>query len=151
VLVLRAGLEIGHVRSRREVARLTHLRTARVARLERRGLRQLRTLGRQGLCSTVRREPPDPGAATAAAITSMPPAGGSQGSTPATATPHILAEHPSGGARPKPKPTGAAETGPPSIGPGSGGGSGYDLSYPLLALTLALFAVAVIRELRHHY
>lgn len=151
MLVLRAGLKIGHVRSRREVARLTHLRPARVARLERRGLKHLRTLGRQGLCSTVHREPPEPGAATAATITGMPPAGGSQAPTPATPTPHILAEHPSDGARQKPKPTSAAGTGPPSIGPGSDGSSGNDLRYPLLALTVALFAIAVVRELRHRY
>jgi hypothetical protein len=51
VLVLRAGIGIARTRSRAEVARITGLRRARVARLERRGLRHLRTLGRAGACA----------------------------------------------------------------------------------------------------
>jgi hypothetical protein len=51
VLVLRAGIGIARTRSRAEVARMTGLQRARVARLERRGLRQLRALGRAGACA----------------------------------------------------------------------------------------------------
>jgi hypothetical protein len=51
VLVLRAGIGTARMRTRAEVARITGLRRARVARLERRGLRDLRALGRAGACA----------------------------------------------------------------------------------------------------
>lgn len=50
VLSLRAGLGVAHTRTRGEVARLTGLHPSRVARLEQRGLRRLRDLGRSGRC-----------------------------------------------------------------------------------------------------
>ena len=50
VLTLRAGVGAARTHSRTEVARITHLRRARVIRLERRGLRRLHALGRAGAC-----------------------------------------------------------------------------------------------------
>jgi hypothetical protein len=51
VLELRAGVGSATTRSRAEVARLTGLRTRSVARLERRGLKRLRTLANRGTCA----------------------------------------------------------------------------------------------------
>src|SRR5262249_59473892 len=51
VVTLRAGVGIGHTRSRADVARITGLRRARVTSLEHRGLRRLRALERAGACA----------------------------------------------------------------------------------------------------
>jgi hypothetical protein len=50
VLRLRAGVGIARTRTRAEVAHLTGMRRARVARLERRGLKRLRALSGAGTC-----------------------------------------------------------------------------------------------------
>jgi hypothetical protein len=52
VLELRAGVGAGHTRSRADVARLTGLQRKSVARLERRGLKRLRSLADAGTCAT---------------------------------------------------------------------------------------------------
>ena len=58
VLELRAGVGSAHTRSRAEVARLTGLRKRSVARLERRGLKRLRTLANGGTCAGATRGAP---------------------------------------------------------------------------------------------
>jgi hypothetical protein len=51
VLSLRAGIGAAQTRTRAQVARITGLSSRRVAKLERRGLKRLRGLGRSGHCS----------------------------------------------------------------------------------------------------
>jgi hypothetical protein len=148
VLVLRAGVGIGHPRSRARVARITGLRRARVARLERRGLRQLRALGRAGAC------PVSTGAAqtttiAAPAVGGGPVAGGGQ---PAGRG-GVLGEHKSGGDQSDKRPSANSEQSAvlpiarPANGPG-GGGSPFDLTFIIVPVALATFALVLIRELR---
>jgi len=66
VLTLRAGVGIGRPRTRAQVERITGLRKARVAALERSGLQRLRSLSRAG-CSSASSEATGRGTATPAA------------------------------------------------------------------------------------
>ena len=69
VLTLRAGVGIGRPRTRAQVERITGLRKARVAALERSGLQRLRSLSRAG-CSSTSSEATGRGTATP---TAQPP------------------------------------------------------------------------------
>jgi hypothetical protein len=66
VVLLRAGIGLGHVRSRARVAQITGYSVRRVRRLERSGLRILRSLSRDGCGGT---------AAGAGAVTTAEPGG----------------------------------------------------------------------------
>jgi hypothetical protein len=148
VLVLRAGVGIGHTRSRARVARITGLRRASVARLERRGLRKLRALGRSGACPVV----PTGAAQTTIAAPAVggPPTSGGQ---PAGRG-GVLGETKSGGDQPGDRSSGANSEqsavlpiARPESGPG-GGGSPMDLTIIIVPIALATFAFVLFRELR---
>jgi Sigma-70, region 4 len=148
VLKLRAGLGIARTRSRADVARITGIPRARVARLERRGLRHLRALGRQGACAVA----PTAGATTVAAL----PVGAPQSGGPQSGAGHgqVLAERHSGTSRP-PKPESEGSTKQslelPLGRPGSastGGSSSFDFTLVLIPLALALLAFLLVREVR---
>ena len=70
VLVLRAALSRDRVRSRARVAHITGVPVRRVARAERHGLRELRSLGRRGGCAVA--PTPAMAAASAAAPATAP-------------------------------------------------------------------------------
>jgi sigma-70-like protein len=71
VVELRAGVDVGHPRTRSQVARMTGLSTKRVRRLERRGLLRLERLGRQGRCGVATGQAPAyPSVAGSSAVTS---------------------------------------------------------------------------------
>ncbi len=142
VLALRAGVGIGHTRSRAAVARITHLRKARVTTLERRGLRRLGVLGRAGACAVV------PGASVALAApaattaTTAPPAAG-----PPAARGQVLAERRSGAGK-RTQPKSEDEGGELSLSrPPAAGGAGYfNLTLVIVPLALIAFLVIVGRE-----
>jgi hypothetical protein len=142
VLALRAGVGIARTRSRTEVARITGLRRARVARLERRGLRRLRALARAGACALAT------GAAGTAVATSSATAPPAAGAAPRRRG-HVLAERHSGGDR-KRKSPGEGAAGALSLSRPSGpaGGSSFDLAVLLVPLGLLAFALALVREAR---
>jgi hypothetical protein len=147
VLILRAGIGIGHPRSRRQVARLTHMRPVRVAKLERRGLKELRALNRTGGCAPASgRAPLVAGAAGAGGA----PSSGAPAGTPDLA--HVLAEHRSGGLQSNTKPRLSVQSSslapPLSTQPSGGGGVLGDLRDPLLIAAAILLAVALMAELR---
>jgi hypothetical protein len=73
VLELRAGVGSADTHSRAEVARLTGLRRSSVARLERRGLKRLRTLANGGTCAGATRVTPTTTATPTAAVGSTAP------------------------------------------------------------------------------
>jgi hypothetical protein len=143
VLILRAGVGPARTHSRTEVARITHQRRARVIRLERRGLRRLRALGRAGACQDV--------AATSAAApvptgSALPPGG------PPAGRGGVLAEHHSSDSK-----GGGSEEGQSSlpgaqlsIGRPSGtpGGSSFDLALVLAPLAVLAFLLVITREIR---
>jgi hypothetical protein len=148
VLVLRAGVGIAHTRSRAQVARITGLRRARVARLERRGLRKLRALARSGACPIATGA--DHTTILAPPTFSGPPASGGQ----TAGRGEVLAEHKSGGDQPGKRPSGANSEqsaalpiARPQSGPG-GGGSPMDLTIIIVPVALATFAFVLFRELR---
>jgi hypothetical protein len=145
VLSLRAGVGRLRAHTRGEVARITHLRRARVIKLERRGLRRLRALNRAGVCQ-------DAGAATTAMTvapgtgtgTPAPPAGTS-GDRSA-----VLAEHHSGaskdsGSQGKPERAELSITRPSTSGPR---GSSFDVALVLGPLALLAFLLVITREVR---
>jgi hypothetical protein len=145
VLTLRAGIGIARTRSRAEVARITGLHRARVARLERRGLRQLRALGRAGGCAVS-----SGGAETAFAGV---PAGGSTHSGGPAGRGGVLAER---GSDASPTPTShEAESASrpkanlPIARPELGGaGDEFDLAIVFIPLAVLAFVLVMIREAR---
>jgi hypothetical protein len=151
VLTLRAGVGIARTRSRAEVARITHLRRASVARLERRGLRHLRALGRSGACAVTP-------AAAPTTVAGLPVAGPAQGGGPQSGAGagrgQVLAERHSGTSQPaKPESEGSTKQSIelPLGHPGSastGGSSSFDLTVVLIPLALALLAFVLVREVR---
>jgi hypothetical protein len=146
VLTLRAGVGIAHTRSRAQVARITGLRRARVAVLERRGLRHLRALGRDGACAI-----PTGAAQTTIAAPAVggPPAAGGQ---PAGRG-GVLAEHKSGddsrdkGSGASSEQSAVLPIARPESAPG-GGGTPMDLTIIIVPIALATFALVLFRELR---
>jgi hypothetical protein len=144
VLTLRAGVGIARTRSRAAVARITGLRRARVARLERRGLRRLRALGRAGACAV-------PRAATPMAALGLPVSAAPQGGGgPGAGRGGVLAERKSGTGQPRPneggaaKPTARLPLGQPGSAPG--GGSSFDFAYVFVPLAILAFFLVLRRE-----
>jgi Sigma-70, region 4 len=146
VLLLRAGIRIGHVRTRRQVARMTHLRRGTVARLERRGLRQLRALGRSGGCAAGNTSSPLAAGVAAAGGT---PSSGAAAWTRDRAD--VLAEHRSGGPlNDKPNASTRSSSLVSPLAPqasGDGGGLG-DFRDPLLVAAAVVLALALLAEMR---
>jgi hypothetical protein len=143
VLMLRAGVGTAKTHSRTEVARITHLRRARVITLERRGLRRLHALGRAGACQDTQ--------ATSATATA-----GDGGALPPGSTPSgrgaVLAEHhssdgKSGGSQGHAKPSAELSISRPLRIPGEGGGS-FDLALVLAPLAVFTFVLVTMREVR---
>jgi hypothetical protein len=140
VLSLRAGVGIGHTRSRAEVQRLTGLSRARVVAIERRGIERLRGLARAGACAS---------AAGTAALPQIP----GRAADPRIADPRIsvLGERESSaGVTPSAPP-------PPSTGSPDAGrtllhapDSAMDFAPILLFVALAALVFAVVREARRH-
>jgi Sigma-70, region 4 len=144
VLTLRAGVGIGRTRSRAAVARITGLRRARVAQLERRGLEHLRALGRSRACAV-----PAPSAGTAAAgAPAVAPQSG-DGATPrGGGRGQVLAERHSGGDRQRESEGSKAGI---SLGRPSApdvGSSSFDLTILLVPLALLAFGFVLVREVR---
>jgi hypothetical protein len=144
VLSLRAGVGRLRPHTRSEVARITHLRRARVITLERRGLRRLRALNRAGACQ----DAAAPATAVTAAPgtgTALPPAGGA-GQRGA-----VLAEHHSSVASRDGDSQGKPEQAELSISrPSTGGprGGSFDLALVLGPLALLAFLLVITREVR---
>jgi sigma-70-like protein len=145
VLDLRAGVGRLRPHSRSEVARITHLRRARVVTLERRGLRRLRALNRAGACVDAAATTTVPIIAAPGTGTPLPPP------TPRPDRSGVLAEHHAsgnsggkdGGAARKPE---QAEL---SISrPASGGGGSFDLALVLAPLAVLAFLLVITREVR---
>ena len=141
VLTLRAGVGAARTHSRTEVARITHLRRARVIKLERRGLRRLHALARAGACQDAD--------ATSAAVpagtagTALPP-GGTPGGRGAVLAEHHSADSKDGGAHgQKRKPNAELSISRPSGIPGDGS---LDLTLVLAPLAVLAFLLVVTRE-----
>ena len=144
MLSLRAGVGRLRPHTRSEVARITHLRRARVITLEHRGLSRLRALNRAGACQ-------DAGATTTAVTpapgtgTPVPPASGA-GQRSA-----VLAEHQSSatskdsGSQGKPERAELSISRPSTSGPG---GSSFDLALILGPLAFLAFLLVITREVR---
>lgn len=141
VLTLRAGVGAARTHSRTEVARITHLRRARVIKLELRGLRRLHALARAGACQDI--EATSMAAATGTGTT-LPP-----GSTPGGRG-SVLAEHRSsdskdGGSKAQRNPEAELSISHPADL--SGGGS-FDLALVLAPLAVLAFLLVLTREIR---
>jgi hypothetical protein len=155
VLRLRAGVGIDHTRSRADVARITGIRRARVASLERRGLRRLRALERAGACapaSTSSTIAPGTMAAVPVSGSGAPPADAPQSSGDTKDRGQVLAERQSGSSKPA-KPANEGDASPSLRVPlghisGSGSSSSFDFTYVLIPLALAFLAFVLVRELR---
>ena len=145
VLSLRAGVGRLRAHTRSQVARITHLRRARVIKLERRGLRRLRALNRAGACQ-------DAGAATTAMTvapgtgtgTPAPPAGTSGDRSAVLAEHHSSASKDSG-SQGKPERAELSISRPSTSGPG---GSSFDLALVLGPLAFLAFLLVITREVR---
>jgi hypothetical protein len=144
VLLLRAGVGIARTRSRAEVAHITGLRRARVTRLERRGLRHLRALGRAGACAesmgarqTTIAAPPASG---------PPPGGGPAGRGDVLAQHQSGSGHRSGHSGASSEQSAVLPIARPESGPG--GGSPLDLTFIVIPVALATFAFVLFREFR---
>jgi hypothetical protein len=146
VLSLRAGVGRLRAHTRSQVARITHLRRARVIKLERRGLRRLRELNRAGACQ-------DAGAAATTAMTFAPGTGTGTPAPPAGTSGDrsaVLAEHHSSaskdsGSQGKPERAELSISRPSTSGPG---GSSFDLALVLGPLAFLAFLLVITREVR---
>ena len=144
VLSLRAGVGRLRPHTRSEVARITHLRRARVITLERRGLSRLRALNRAGACQ-------DAGATTTAVTaapgtgTPVPPAGGSGQRSAVLAEHHSSASSKDSGSQGKPERAELSISRPSTSGPG---GSSFDLALVLGPLAFLAFLLVITREVR---
>jgi hypothetical protein len=141
VLTLRAGVGAARTHSRTEVARITHLRRARVIKLERRGLRRLHALGRAGACQDT--------AATSAIAptgtgTALPP-GSAPGGRGAVLAEHHANHSKNGGSQGQRKPNAELSISRPS---GIPGGGSFDLALVLAPLAVLAFLLVTMREVR---
>jgi hypothetical protein len=141
VLTLRAGVGSSRARSRTEVARITHLRRARVITLERRGLRRLHTLGRTGTCQDAQTASPSAPVATAA----TPPTGSAPDGRGVVPAEHQVSDSKAAGAQAHHKPTAELAISRPANAPGT---SGFDLTLVFAALGLLAFVFVVTREVK---
>jgi hypothetical protein len=144
VLVLRAGIGTARTRSRAEVARITGLQRARVARLERRGMRDLRALGRAGACAVSSGD-------VATGFAGIPVSGSTQSGGP-TGHGVVLAERHSDPRRTlvqreaEGTPTPAAK--PPIARPDISSTNRFDLALVFIPLAVVAFVLVMIREAR---
>lgn len=141
VLTLRAGVGSSRAHSRTEVARITHLRRARVITLERRGLRRLHTLGRTGTCQDAQTA----SAAAPVATAATPPTGSAPDGRGAVPAEHQVSDSKAAGAQAHHKPTAELAISRPAIAPGT---SGFDLTLVFAALGLLAFVFVVTREVK---
>jgi hypothetical protein len=154
VLTLRAGVGIGHTRSRADVARITGIRRARVTSLEHRGLRRLRALERAGACAaTSSPMTTAPGTMAALPVSGGPPGAAGQQSGGEQDRGQVLAERQSGSSKPKPKPENEGDSRPSLSLPAgrpiaAGRNSSFDLTFVLIPLALAFLAFVLVREIR---
>ena len=144
VLSLRAGVGRLRPHTRSEVARITHLRRARVIALERRGLSRLRALNRAGACQ-------DAGAPTTAVTaapgtgTPLPPASGTGQRSAVLAEHHSSAVSRDSGSQGKPERAELSISRPSTSGPS---GSSFDLALVLGPLAFLAFLLVITREVR---
>jgi hypothetical protein len=146
VLSLRAGVGRLRAHTRSEVARITHLRRARVIALERRGLRRLRALNRAGVCQDA--------AAPTTAVTAapgtgapLPPAGGTAQRSAVLAEHHSSAASRDSGSQGKPERAELSISRPSTSGPS---GSSFDLALILGPLAFLAFLLVITREVRRN-
>jgi hypothetical protein len=141
VLTLRAGVGAARAHSRSEVARITHLRRARVIKLERRGLRRLHGLARAGACQDTQRTsavaPASPGSAL--------PSGNAPDGRGDVLAEHHVSDSKTGGPLGHGRPTAELSISRPPTAPGTGG---FDLAVVLVPLALLAFGLRVMREVR---
>jgi hypothetical protein len=142
VLTLRAGVGVARAHSRSEVARITHLRRARVVTLERRGLRRLHALDRAGACQDARQATPS-GAPASTAVT--PPPGSAAAGPGALPVGQHAGDSNTGAAQGHRTPTAELSVGRPPSNLGSGGS---DLTIVLASLAVFAFVLAVTREVK---
>ena len=144
VLSLRAGVGRLRPHTRSEVARITHLRRARVITLERRGLSRLRALNRAGACQ-------DAGATTTAVTpapgtgTPVPPSSGSGQRGAVLAEHHSSAPSKDSSSQGKPERAELSISRPSTGGPGP---SSFDLALILGPLAFLAFLLVITREVR---
>ena len=144
VLRLRAGVGRLRPHTRSEVARITHLRRARVIWLERHGLSRLRALNRAGACQ-------DAGATTTAVTpapgtgTPLPPASGSGQRSAVLAEHHSSAPSKDSGSQGKPERAELSISRPSTSSPGT---SSFDLALILGPLAFLAFLLVITREVR---
>ncbi len=141
VLTLRAGVGAARAHSRTEVARITHLRRARVITLERRGLRRLHALGRTGACQDTQTA----SATSPPAAAGAPPPGSAPGTRGAVLAERQVSDKTAGGAQRHRKPTAELSISRPPIAPGTGG---FDLTLVFAALGVLAFVFVVTREVK---
>ena len=145
MLSLRAGVGRLRPHTRSEVARITHLRRARVIKLERRGLSRLRALNRAGARQDA--DAPTTTAVTAAPGTGtpVPPAGGSGQRSGVLAEHHSSASSKDGGSQGKPERAELSISRPATSGPA---GTSFDLALVLGPLAFLAFLLVITREVR---
>ena len=144
VLSLRAGVGRLRPHTRSEVARITHLRRARVITLEHRGLSRLRALNRAGACqdagATATAVTPAPGTGTP-----VPPASGAGQRSAVLAGHQSSATSKDSGSQGKPERAELSISRPSTSGPG---GSSFDLALILGPLAFLAFLLVITREVR---
>jgi hypothetical protein len=141
VLALRAGVGLAHPRSRAQVQRITGLRRARIAALERSGLQRLRSLAQTGGCGQAASAAPD-------GVTPVTGVSGARGIPDGGSIPRIavLGAHESDGAGTAPAPpTGSPDSQRPLLHAPEGA---VDLAPAILFVLLAGLVFAVVREAR---
>ena len=141
MLTLRAGVGAARAHSRTEVARITHLRRARVITLERRGLRRLHALGRAGACQATQTA----SMAAPPVAAGAPPPGSAPGTRGAVLAEHQVSDKTAAGAQGHRKPTAELSISRPPIAPGTGG---FDLTLIFAALGVLAFVFVVTREVK---
>jgi hypothetical protein len=141
VLTLRAGVGLAHPRSRAQVQRITGLRRARIAALERSGLQRLRSLAQAGGCGHAASAAPD-------GVTPVSGVSGARGIPDGGSIPRIavLGAHESDGAGTAPAPpAGSPDSQRPLLHAPEGA---VDLAPAILFVLLAGLVFAVVREAR---
>ncbi|MDP9344279.1 MAG: hypothetical protein M3P44_00890 [Actinomycetota bacterium] len=149
VLTLRAGVGIDRVRPRSVVARMTGFSVRRVARIERRGLRELRRRARAGGCTGPSLDTADASPVMISLFTPFGPLGPSPSGAGVEPRGGVLSETVSGKAKSS-RPSAEARpgsdllAGPTALGPGGSGG-GFNPAYVLIPLALLGYAAFVVR------
>jgi hypothetical protein len=141
VLTLRAGVGLAHPRSRAQVQRITGLRRARIAALERSGLQRLRSLAQAGGCGQAASAAPD-------GVTPVTGVSGARGIPDGGSIPRIAvlgARESNGAGTPPAPPTGSPDSQRPLLHAPDGA---VDLAPAILFVLLAGLVFAVVREAR---